>query len=373
MAQQSLTHRIVTGGWKSFRNPKVPALAEPPSTLPRPAKDDQGANRQAEQPCPLETCPSTTFTLRKLSSFCESCLLSEPPQLFFSANAKTKNEQFSNSTASRGLSLPLRSPGPILSSKRPGVCRPLARPFALSLTRFNSTNSPSANALLTDDAATAAAATPPPPPPLLGSGGIEPSPGVYADLFNELSATDIAAAPAAVHIGYLKSLGLDYGWGPTALMEWVLEHIHVWAGTPWWLSIALTSVAVRVIMLRPALAAADTSGKLAAMRPLLEPLRERLQAARRNRDTGALLKLKAETSDIYRRAGIKVWRPFVPLLQIFPGYGIFRLIRGMAHLPVPGLDGGGVLWFRDLTVADPYYLLPTLNSLMLWRVTKVFI
>ena len=30
----------------------------------------------------------------------------------------------------------------------------------------------------------------------------------------------------------------------------------------------------------------------------------------------------------------------------------------MAYLPVPSLQTGGALWFPDLTMADPFYLLP---------------
>lgn len=30
----------------------------------------------------------------------------------------------------------------------------------------------------------------------------------------------------------------------------------------------------------------------------------------------------------------------------------------MAYLPVPSLQTGGLLWFPDLTAADPFYILP---------------
>lgn len=33
-------------------------------------------------------------------------------------------------------------------------------------------------------------------------------------------------------------------------------------------------------------------------------------------------------------------------------------LRKMADLPVPSLQTGGLLWFPDLTVADPFYILP---------------
>lgn len=36
----------------------------------------------------------------------------------------------------------------------------------------------------------------------------------------------------------------------------------------------------------------------------------------------------------------------------------FIALRKMAYLPVPSLQTGGLLWFPDLTAADPFYILP---------------
>lgn len=36
----------------------------------------------------------------------------------------------------------------------------------------------------------------------------------------------------------------------------------------------------------------------------------------------------------------------------------FIALRKMAYLPVPSFQTGGLLWFPDLTAADPFYLLP---------------
>lgn len=36
----------------------------------------------------------------------------------------------------------------------------------------------------------------------------------------------------------------------------------------------------------------------------------------------------------------------------------FIALRKMAYLPVPSLQTGGTLWFPDLTLADPFYILP---------------
>lgn len=36
----------------------------------------------------------------------------------------------------------------------------------------------------------------------------------------------------------------------------------------------------------------------------------------------------------------------------------FIALRKMAYAPVPSMQTGGLWWFTDLTLADPYYILP---------------
>lgn len=40
----------------------------------------------------------------------------------------------------------------------------------------------------------------------------------------------------------------------------------------------------------------------------------------------------------------------------------FLAIRGMARLPVESMTTGGALWFLDLTVPDPFFLLPIMAT-----------
>jgi YidC/Oxa1 family membrane protein insertase len=51
-----------------------------------------------------------------------------------------------------------------------------------------------------------------------------------------------------------------------------------------------------------------------------------------------------------------------PFVQIPFSFGLFRIINGMTHIPVPSLEDAGFLWFHDLTVADPFYLLPAMGT-----------
>ena len=45
---------------------------------------------------------------------------------------------------------------------------------------------------------------------------------------------------------------------------------------------------------------------------------------------------------------------------------MFFGLRSMCYLPVESFTWGGLAWFGDFTVADPYYLLPALTSATLY-------
>jgi YidC/Oxa1 family membrane protein insertase len=172
-------------------------------------------------------------------------------------------------------------------------------------------------------------------------------------------------------IGYLKAMGLDYGHGPTGLMEWILEHVHVLAGTPWWASIALTALLVRIACLYPNFLGTDNAAKMAIVAPLAKPLMEKMKESSRLGDTAETMKIRAELQMLNKRAGVKYWMALVPLIQAPIGFGTFFLLRGMSNLPVPGLEAGGLLWFSNLTIPDPFFILPLATAGILHFVLRV--
>ena len=174
------------------------------------------------------------------------------------------------------------------------------------------------------------------------------------------------------HIGWLKELGIDYGWGPTSLVQWVLEHTFVYSGLPWAGAVVLSAVLFRTALFKFFLDASDTAARQAVLTPYMKPLQEKLIAARFSNDQALMMQAMQEQREIYKKAGIKLRRMFMPaLLQMPLGFGTFFLTRKMAELPVPGLDVGGFLWLTDLTTADPTYLLPLFTSGMLYFIFKV--
>lgn len=99
-----------------------------------------------------------------------------------------------------------------------------------------------------------------------------------------------------------------------------------------------------------------------------------MNIAKATRDVEAVRLATKELYDLYKVANIKMRTLFIaPVGQALLGYGSFRLLRNMANLPVPGMDESGFLWLQDLTISDPYLILPMSTAIMLHWTFKVCI
>ncbi|KAJ5223751.1 hypothetical protein N7468_008293 [Penicillium chermesinum] len=215
--------------------------------------------------------------------------------------------------------------------------RPAPAITALGAVRFNSTTSTAPSAAADANAST-------------------PAPAV-----NDLSSIDITSIPE--HIGYLKELGLDYGWGFTATMEWLTEHIHLSLGFSWVSSIVIMGILTRAVLLRPFFQASDNGAKLAAIKHIEEPIRSDYIRLQKEGKTLDAQRKVAELRDLRKAHGISAMKSLVPMLQIPLGFGMYRLVNGMASLPVPALADESFLWITDLTVRDPTNMLPIISAL----------
>ncbi|KAL4788481.1 60Kd inner membrane protein-domain-containing protein [Aspergillus varians] len=186
----------------------------------------------------------------------------------------------------------------------------------------------------------------------------ETQPSTEFDLAANL---DLNSIPEKV--GYLKELGLDYGWGPSSMVEFLMEHIHIYTGLPWLGSIVATGVLVRFAMMPLFFRSADTSTKISNNKHILTPLRNKMVSAAKTSNQIETQKWKAELAKTNAELGIKSSRVFIPMLFQIPfGYGCYRVVNGMSRLPVPGLAAEQFAWIKDLTVADPYFILPMITS-----------
>ncbi|KAF2125464.1 mitochondrial export translocase Oxa1 [Dothidotthia symphoricarpi CBS 119687] len=173
------------------------------------------------------------------------------------------------------------------------------------------------------------------------------------------------------HAGHLKELGLDYGWGMTATFEKLLETIYLSSGWGWAGSIIAAGLVVRCGTFAFQALASDKLAGMAALRPITDPINKKMEAALAAGDK--------QKADMYKMQQAQVMKPYIGgmastagfmILQGWVGFSAFRCLRAMGELPVPGLSVDGFLWFADLTVRDPYFILPATTSAIMYTVFK---
>jgi len=50
---------------------------------------------------------------------------------------------------------------------------------------------------------------------------------------------------------------------------------------------------------------------------------------------------------------------------------VYKGVNEMAALPVGSMQSGGLFWFSDLTIPDPYYVLPLMTAATLLITVEV--
>ncbi|KAE8863162.1 hypothetical protein PTNB73_06369 [Pyrenophora teres f. teres] len=174
------------------------------------------------------------------------------------------------------------------------------------------------------------------------------------------------------HVGQMKEMGLDYGYGMTTLMEQAIETIYISSGWGWAGSIMAAAVAVRCATFALQAMSSDKMAVMASLGPVTKPLQDKMEAAIARGDK--------QGADMYRMQQQEVIKPYVGgmlsmtgfmVVQGWIGFSAFRLLRAMSELPIPGMTQDGFLWFADLSSRDPYFVLPVATTAIMYSVFKL--
>ena len=134
----------------------------------------------------------------------------------------------------------------------------------------------------------------------------------------------------------------------------------------------MTALLVRLSLVKLFFKSTDVAARQRALMPVLKPVQEKIKMAKKTGDQDAVQQASQEMKLICKTAGFNPLTILLPtVFQGMLGFGTFRLIRGMTSLPVPGLKTGGVAWFPDLTLPDPYYVLPAIVSVSMHMFVRV--
>lgn len=146
---------------------------------------------------------------------------------------------------------------------------------------------------------------------------------------------------------------------PVGLIQNLLEFMHLDLGLPWWGAIVTGTVLARLAVFPVIVKGQREAAKLNNVMPEMTKLTNLMSEAKQSGNKFEFSKAYADLSVFQKKHNVNPLRGLlVPLIQAPVFISFFIALRKMAYLPVPSLQTGGTLWFQDLTMADPYYLLP---------------
>ncbi len=171
--------------------------------------------------------------------------------------------------------------------------------------------------------------------------------------------------------GDFTSLGLG-GYSPVGLIQWALEYLHCNLHLPWWAAIIASTVVLRTLIFPLAVRVQANAVKLNNIRPeadsLMAKIKQYNQAGNKMMSAQQTAKLMA----LYQKHGCHPLKMLLmPAVQVPIFVSFFIAIRKMAAVPVESMKVGGLFWFTDLTVSDPFYILPGLGCLSFMAIIEL--
>jgi len=159
-------------------------------------------------------------------------------------------------------------------------------------------------------------------------------------------------------------LGLNSLW-PPGRAQWLMEHIHNDLDIPWWTTIIIMTCIIRLITVKFVILSQKNTAKMTNNMPETQALQAKVTDAKHRGDLYDQAKYTMELQKIIKdpERGVNPLASMAPLMVQMPFFiGMFLGLRGMANLPVESMTNGGLAWFTDLTVMDPYYVLPAIMA-----------
>ncbi|KIJ18317.1 hypothetical protein PAXINDRAFT_129589 [Paxillus involutus ATCC 200175] len=179
-----------------------------------------------------------------------------------------------------------------------------------------------------------------------------------------ITVPDLSEAVANVILplqhGDFAALGLT-SWWPAGLIRWSFEVLQVSTGMPWFYTIIAGTLFWRAIVIPNNLASIRSAARL---RPHAEEIRVLDEQAAKG-DQREKMELMLKKQQVYQKAGVSLKAVMVnPFIQLTANLGLFFAVRQMVTLPVVQLTQSGVWFLPDLTVGDPYYIMPALVAIL---------
>ncbi len=156
-------------------------------------------------------------------------------------------------------------------------------------------------------------------------------------------------------------LVVDYGWLTViaAPLFWVLQHFHSWVGN-WGVAIVLLTLGLKLLFYPLSAASYRSMAKMKLVAPRLAKLREQYGDDR--------MKLNQAMMEMYKQEKINPLGGCLPIVVQIPVFiSLYWVLLASVELRQAPFYG----WIHDLSVQDPFYVLPALMMVSMVFQTKM--
>jgi len=154
------------------------------------------------------------------------------------------------------------------------------------------------------------------------------------------------------------------GWSPPALAEAAIVAIHGYFGLEWWMSIGAITLSLRLLLFPVVVYQMKNIARLNLVKPEMEVITNNWRklggysAPPRATDV-----YQKQLKELFAKHHCNPWKSFIGLAVQGPIFvSFFFALRHMATT-YPSFKDGGTMWFQDLSIVDPTYMLPVIASL----------
>jgi membrane protein insertase Oxa1/YidC/SpoIIIJ len=175
------------------------------------------------------------------------------------------------------------------------------------------------------------------------------------------------AIPGVVvhHLGDFAAQGITSWINPSGLYVWATELVHVATGTPWWLTVILTSIALRGILTPLTIRGMQETEKLRPVQPRINSLQNAMQVAAKKGDKIGVARIQVELKDVITSTHANpLLAPASGVLNMIISCAAFFGVRRIAAMPDSPFIHGGALWFENLSAPDPFLAVVSVPFMM---------
>jgi YidC/Oxa1 family membrane protein insertase len=175
--------------------------------------------------------------------------------------------------------------------------------------------------------------------------------------------TDLTGA--VEHVQTLADLGRLSSWPNVRGLQALLDGAVEMTGLPWWATIVLVTVTVRILILPFVFRGQANAIRLQNIQPKMAAYMKDIQYAKTTGNKMLLAQSAQAVQKLMKDNDCSPFRSLQTPLILMPLFGTFFFaLKGLGSAGLTSMQTGGLSWFTDLTVADPYYILPAASVIM---------